>query len=350
MDSLTLEEVKNAVSFAELEYKYIPNLIFTIGEKDIRGNDIMYKYTRVCARSIYYQIYHYHKSIEYKNTFYNMDPQYCKGQQYCGNTHINVRKFNKLSYCRLHLVEGKCHFGVDCKYLHIFDDTKYTTPTTPLTTMSPALSSSVLNSIREYKPQPIQIPTFSECQECVNPLSTSETQQLNTNSSTSETQQLNTNSSTSETQQLNTNSSTSETQQLNTSSSTSETQQLNTSSSTSETQHRFSYPIEDYWKDLAKITAEKNQFERQLNNLYSEYQNEKIQFERQLNNMYSEYQIEIMKLKSELKNVTDKATRDREYYKEKLEYFQFLISRNSRYDEHKSGRESERERERYRYY
>jgi hypothetical protein len=348
MDSLTLEEVKNAVSFAELEYKYIPNLIFTIGEKDRKGNDIVYKYSRVCARSIYYQIYHYHKRIKYKNTFYNMDPQYCKGQQYCGNTHIDVKKFNKLSYCRLHLVEGKCHFGVDCKYLHIFDDTKYTTPTTPLTTMSPALSSSVLNSIREYKPQPIQIPTFSECQECVNPLSTSETQQLNTNSSTSETQQLNTNSSTSETQQLNTNSSTSETQQLNTSSSTSETQQLNTSSSTSETQHRFSYPIEDYWKDLAKITAEKNQFERQLNNLYSEYQNEKIQFERQLNNMYSEYQIEIMKLKSELKNVTDKATRDREYYKEKVEYFQFLISRNSRYDERESGRESERER--YRYY
>jgi hypothetical protein len=312
MDSITLEEVKNARSFTELEYKYIPNLIFTIGEKDIRGNDIMYKYTRVCARSIYYQIYHYHKSIEYKNTFYNMDPQYCKGQQYCGNTHINVRKFNKLSYCRLHLVKGKCHFGVDCKYLHIFDDTKYATPTTPLSTMSPALSSSVLNSIQEYKPQPIQIPTFSECQECINPLSTSETQQLNTNSSTSEIQQLNTNSS------------------------------------TSETQHRFSYPLEDYWKDLAKITAEKNQFERQFNNLYSEFQNEKIQFERQLNNMYSEYQIEIMKLKSELQNVTDKATRDKEYYKEKIEYFQYQISRNSRYDERES--ESERERNIYRYY
>jgi len=326
MDSITLEEVKKARSFVELEYKYIPNLIFTIGEKDRKGNDIMYKYTRVCARSIYYQIYHYHKSIEYKNTFYNMDPQYCKGQQYCGNTHINVRKFNKLSYCRLHLVIGKCQFGEDCKYLHIFDDTKYTTPTTPLSTMSPALSSSVLNSIQEYKPQPIQIPTFSECQECINPLSTSETQQLNTNSSTSETQQLNTNSSTSEIQQLNTN------------------------SSTSEIQHRFSYPLEDYWKDLAKITAEKNQFERQFNNLYSEFQNEKIQFEKQFNNLYSEYQIEIMKLKSELKNVTDKATRDKEYYKEKIEYFQYQISRNSRYDERESEREREREYERYRYY
>jgi hypothetical protein len=302
MDSLTLEEVKKAKSFRELENKYIPNLTFTLGEKDRNGENIIYKYSRVCARTVYSQIFLFHKRNEYGKHSHNIDTsEFCKSSKDCGNTHIDIKYYNKLSFCAVYLVKGKCRFGIrDCKYLHIFDDTKYSTSNPISSTPSPILSPNVTST--EYKPPPIQIPTFSECQECVNPLSTSETQQLNTRSSTSETQ------------------------------------------------HRFSYPIEDYWKDLAKITAEKNQFERQLNNLYSEYQNEKIHFERQLNNVYSEYQIEIMKLKSELKNVTDKATRDREYYKEKLEYFQFLISRNSRYDEHKSGRESERERERYRYY
>jgi hypothetical protein len=298
MDSLTLEEVKKAKSFRELENKYIPNLTFTLGEKDKNGENIIYKYSRVCARTVYSQIFLFHKRNEYGKHSHNIDTsEFCKSSKDCGNTHIDIKYYNKLSFCAVYLVKGKCRFGIrDCKYLHIFDDTKYSTSNPISSTLSPTVSPTV--SPTEYKPPPIQIPTFSECQECVNPLPTSETQQLNT------------------------------------------------SSSTSETQHRFSYPLEDYWKDLAKITAEKNQFERQLNNLYSEYQNEKIQFERQLNNMYSEYQIEIMKLKSELRNVTDKATRDREYYKEKIEYFQYQISRNSRYDE----REKERERDRYRYY
>jgi len=306
MDSLTLEEVKKAKSFRELENKYIPNLTFTLGEKDRNGENIIYKYSRVCARTVYSQIFLFHKRNEYGKHSHNIDTsEFCKSSKDCGNTHIDIKYYNKLSFCAVYLVKGKCRFGIrDCKYLHIFDDTKYSTSNPISSTPSPILSPNVTST--EYKPPPIQIPTFSECQECVNPLSTSETQQLNT------------------------------------------------SSSTSENQHRFSYPLEDYWKDLAKITAEKNQFERQLNNLYSEYQNEKIHFERQLNNMYSEYQIEIMKLKSELKNVIDKATRDREYYKEKIEYFQYQISRNSRYDEREKEREREREREhereRYRYY
>ena len=270
MDSLTLEEVKKAKSFRELKNKYIPNLTFTIGEKDRNGEDIIYNYSKVCARSVFYQIYHFHKRKEYGNNFYSVDTsEICKGPKYCGNSHIDTRYYNKLSFCALHIVKGTCRFGIrDCKYLHIFDDTKYS-KSNPIYSTSSLVPSPALI---EYKPPPIQIPTFSECQECVNPLSTSGTQQLNT------------------------------------------------SSSTSETQYQFSYSLEDYWKDLAKIT------------------NEKIQFERQLNNLYSEYQIEIMKLKSELKNVIDKANYDREYYKEKIEYFQNQISRNSIYDERERKR------------
>lgn len=307
MDSITLEEVKKAKSFVELEYKYIPNLIFTLGEKDRRGENIMFKYTKVCARSIYYQIYHYNKRNEYGNNYYNVDSsvKYCKGPQYCGNTHIDVRKFNKLSYCGVHLVKGKCRFGVDCKYLHIFDDTKYATlppipPTPPILSpisspilslisppilppISPPISPPILNSILDYKPPPIQVPTFSECQECVNYVSTSETQGLNTNSSTSEAT------------------------------------------------HQSSYSLVDYWKEWAKITTEKIQVESQLI----------------INNNYSEYQIEIMKLQSKLKNEVEKAARDREYYKERLEYYQKQISKNFSDDKYDYERDYERKRQRY---
>ena len=300
MDSITLEEVKKAKSFVELEYKYIPNLIFTLGEKDRRGENIMFKYTKVCARSIYYQIYHYNKRNEYGNNYYNVDSsvKYCKGPQYCGNTHIDVRKFNKLSYCGVHLVKGKCRFGVDCRYLHIFDDTRYSTSPPILPPISPPISPPILppilNSILDYKPQPIQVPTFSECQECVDYVSTSETLCLNTNSSTSETQGLNTNSSTSES-------------------------------------HQSSYSLVDYWKEWAKITTEKIRVESQLI----------------INNNYSEYQIEIMKLQSKLKNEVDKAARDREYYKERLDYFQKQISRNFRDNECDYERDYKRKRQRY---
>ena len=300
MDSITLEEVKKAKSFVELEYKYIPNLIFTLGEKDRRGENIMFKYTKVCARSIYYQIYHYNKRNEYGNNFYNVDSsvEYCKGRQYCGNTHIDVKKFNKLSYCGVHLVKGKCRFGVDCRYLHIFDDTRYSTSPPISPPILPPISPPILNSILDYKPQPIQVPTFSECQECVDYVSTSETLCLNTNSSTSETQGLNTNSS------------------------------------TSESHHQSSYSLVDYWKEWAKITTEKIRVESQLI----------------INNNYSEYQIEIMKLQSKLKNEVDKAARDREYYKERLNYFQKQINRNFRddkYDDRNYEREYDRKRQRY---
>jgi len=254
MNSLTLEEVINAKSFREIpKGSYIPSLAFI---DNISGEFI--EITRLCALTMFYQI----NLFNNKNT-----PNFpltgdCKSPIICGNKHFDCRKYNRQAFCGLFLVEGKCKFGRVCKFLHVFENKQ------PSTTKS--------HHLLNYRPPSIQIPN---CQECDNPLSTSETQQLNTSSSTSEIQQL------------------------------------NTSSSTSETQHKFSYSFEDYWKELDKITTEK------------------IEFERQLNNLYSEYQIEIIKLKSELKNVTDKATRDREYYKEKIEYFQYQISRNSRYDE-----------------
>ena len=315
MGSITLEEVKKAKSFAELKDKYIPRIIFTLEEKNKQGKEKIKNiyYTRVCASSIYYQIYHYYKKKEYGRKYYIVDGD-CKGPQCCGNYHIDVRKFNKISYCRPYLVNGKCQYGVDCKYLHIFDDTKYTTlpsispPISPLISppilppisppilppILPPTSYPILPPILDYKPPPIEVPTFSECQECNNFVSTSETQGLNTNSSTLETQGLNTNSSTSES-------------------------------------HQSSYSLVDYWKGWAKFTTEKIQYECQLI----------------INNNYSEYQIEIMKLKSKLENELDKAARDREYYKERLDYFQKQISRNFRDNECDYERDYKRKRQRY---
>ena len=305
MGSITLEEVKKAKSFAELKDKYIPKIIFTLEEKNKQGKEKIKNiyYTRVCASSIYYQIYHYYKIKEYGRKYYIVDGD-CKGPQCCGNYHIDVRKFNKISYCRPYLVKGKCHYGVDCKYLHIFDDTKYTTlpPTPPISPpilppILPPTSHPILPPILDYKPPPIEVPTFSECQECNNFVSTSETQGLNTNSSTLETQGLNTNSSTSES-------------------------------------HQSSYSLVDYWKGWAKFTTEKIQYECQLI----------------INNNYSEYQIEIMKLKSKLENELDKAARDREYYKERLDFYQKQINKNfsnDKYDKYDYERDYEKKRQRY---
>ena len=330
MGSITLEEVKKAKSFAELKDKYIPRIIFTLEEKNKQGKEKIKNiyYTRVCASSIYYQIYHYYKKKEYGRKYYIVDGD-CKGPQCCGNYHIDVRKFNKISYCRPYLVNGKCQYGVDCKYLHIFDDTKYTTlppispPISPLISppilppisppilppilppisppilppilpptsypilppILPPTSHPILPPILDYKPPPIEVPTFSECQECTNFESTSETQGLNTNSSTSES-------------------------------------------------HQFSYSLVDYWKGWAKFTTEKIQYECQLI----------------INNNYSEYQIEIMKLKSKLENELDKAARDREYYKERLEFYQKQINKNfsnDKYDKYDYERDYEKKRQRY---
>ena len=296
MGSITLEEVKKAKSFAELKDKYIPKIIFTLEEKNKQGKEKIKNiyYTRVCASSIYYQIYHYYKIKEYGHKYYIVDGN-CKGPQCCGNYHIDVRKFNKISYCRPYLVNGKCQYGVDCKYLHIFDDTKYTTlppispPISPpiLPPILPPTSYPILPPILDYKPPPIEVPTFSECQECTNFESTSETQGLNTNSSTSES-------------------------------------------------HQSSYSLVDYWKGWAKFTTEKIQYECQLI----------------INNNYSEYQIEIMKLKSKLENELDKAARDREFYKERLDFYQKQINKNFSNDKYDYERDYERdyEKKRQRYY
>ena len=300
MGSITLEEVKKAKSFAELKDKYIPKIIFTLEEKNKQGKEKIKNiyYTRVCASSIYYQIYHYYKKKEYGRKYYIVDGD-CKGPQCCGNYHIDVRKFNKISYCRPYLVNGKCQYGVDCKYLHIFDDTKYTTlpptsypilpPILPLISppilppILPPTSHPILPPILDYKPPPIEVPTFSECQECNNFVSTSETQGLNTNSSTSESH------------------------------------------------HQSSYSLVDYWKGWAKFTTEKIQYECQLI----------------INNNYSEYQIEIMKLKSKLENELEKAARDREYYKERLDFYQKQINKNFSNDKYDYERDYEKKRQRY---
>jgi archaellum component FlaC len=282
MNSLTLEEVINAKSFGEIpKGSYIPSLAFI---DNISGEFI--EITRLCALTMFYQI----NLFNNKNT-----PNFpltgdCKSPIICGNKHFDCRKYNRQAFCGLFLIEGKCKFGRGCKFLHVFENKQ------PSTTKS--------HHLLNYRPPSIQIPN---CRECDNPLSTSETQQLNTSSSTSEIPQL------------------------------------NTSSSTSETQHKFSYSFEDYWKELAKITTEKIEFERQLNNLYSEYQIEIMKLKSEAKNKLEKLTNEIIKLKSELKNVTDKATSDREYYKEKIEYFQNQINRNLRYDD-------ERERKRQRGY
>jgi hypothetical protein len=281
MGSISLEAVINAKSFKEIpKGSYIPSLAFidnTSGE--------FIEITRLCALTMFYQI----NLFNNKNT-----PNFpltgdCKSPITCGNKHFDCRKYYRQAFCGLFLIEGKCKFGRYCKFLHVFENKQ------PSTTES--------HHLLNYRPPSIQIPN---CQECVNPLSTSGTQQLNTTS-------------------------------------ISETQPLNTSSSTSETQHKFSYSFDDYWKELAKITTEKIEFERQLNNLYSEYQIEIMKLKSEAKNEIERLTDEIMKLKSELTNVINKATYDREYYKGKIEYFQNQINRNLRYDD-------ERERKRQRGY
>ena len=286
MGSISLDAVINAKSFSEIPTdSYIPSLAFIDNESE-SGEFI--EINRLCARTMFYQINLYNN----KNT-----PNFpltgdCKNSMICGNKHFDCRIYKRQAFCGLFLVDGKCRFGRNCKFLHVFEN-KYNSTTT---TKSPRL----LN----YRPPSIQIP---DCQECVNPLSTSGTQQLNT------------------------------------------------SSSTSEIPHNY---FADYCKELAKITTEKNEFERQLNNLYSEYQieitklksesknkiekltNEIMKLKSESKNEIEKLTNEITKLKSELKNVTDKATYDKDCYIEKINYFQSELNRNLRYEE------SERKRQR----
>ena len=274
MGSISLDAVINAKSFSEIPTdSYIPSLAFIDNES---GEFI--EINRLCALTIFYQI----------NLFKNT-PKFpltgnCKNSMICGNKHFDCRIYKRQGFCGLFLVDGKCKFGRNCKFLHVFENKQTTT------TESPRL----LN----YRPPSIQIP---DCQECVNPLSTSGTQQLNTSSSTSGTQPL------------------------------------NTSSSTSEILHNY---FADYCKELAKITTEKIEFERQLTNLYSEYQIEIMKLKSESKNEIEKLTNEITKLKSELKNVSDKATYDKKCYIEKINYFQSELNRNLRYEE------SERKRQR----
>ena len=282
MGSISLDAVINAKSFSEIPTdSYIPSLAFI---DNISGEFI--EINRLCARTMFYQI----NLFNNKNT-----PNFpltgdCKNSMICGNKHFDCRIYKRQAFCGLFLVDGKCKFGRNCKFLHVFENKYNTTTTTTTTTKSPHL----LN----YRPPSIQIP---DCQECVNPLSTSGTQQLNTSSSTSGTQPL------------------------------------NTSSSTSEIPHNY---FADYCKELAKITTEKIEFERQLTNLYSEYQIEIMKLKSESKNEIDKLTNEITKLKSELKNVSDKATYDKDCYIEKINYFQSELNRNLRYEE------SERKRQR----
>ena len=297
MGSISLDAVINAKSFSEIPTdSYIPSLAFI---DNISGEFI--EINRLCARTMFYQI----NLFNNKNT-----PNFpltgdCKNSMICGNKHFDCRIYKRQAFCGLFLVDGKCKFGRNCKFLHVFEN-KYNSTTTT-TTESPRL----LN----YRPPSIQIPN---CQECFNPLSTSGTQQLNTSSSTSGTQQL------------------------------------NTSSSTSEIPHNY---FADYCKELAKITTEKNEFERQLNNLYSEYQieitklksesknkiekltNEIMKLKSESKNEIEKLTNEITKLKSELKNVSDKATYDKDCYIEKIKHFQSELNRNLIYDERERKRQ-----------
>ena len=284
MGSISLDAVINAKSFSEIPTdSYIPSLAFIDNESE-SGEFI--EINRLCARTMFYQI----NLFNNKNT-----PNFpltgdCKNSTICGNKHFDCRKYKRQAFCGLFLVDGKCKFGRNCKFLHVFENKHKST------TESPRL----LN----YRPPSIQIP---DCQECVNPLSTSGTQQLNT------------------------------------------------SSSTSGTPHNY---FADYCKELAKITTEKIEFERQLNNLYSEYQieitklksesknkiekltNEITKLKSESKNEIEKLTNEITKLKSELKNVSDKATYDKKCYIENIEYFQSELNRNLRYEE------SERKRQR----
>ena len=263
MGSISLDAVINAKSFSEIPTdSYIPSLAFI----DISGEFI--EINRLCALTIFYQI----------NLFKNT-PKFplmgnCKNSMICGNKHFDCRKYERKGFCGLFLVDGKCKFGRNCKFLHVFENKQTSTTESP----------HLLN----YRPPSIQIPN---CQECVNPLSTSGTQPLNT------------------------------------------------SSSTSETQHKFSYYFEDYCKELAKITTEKIEFERQLTNLYSEYQIEIMKLKSESKNEIEKLTNEITKLKSELKNVTDKATYDKKCYIEKIEYIQSELNRNLIYDERERKRQ-----------
>ena len=265
MGSISLEAVINAKSFSEIPTdSYIPSLAFIDNES---GEFI--EINRLCARTMFYQI----NLFNNKNT-----PNFpltgdCKNSMICGNKHFDCRIYKRQAFCGLFLVDGKCKFGSHCKFLHVFENNQ------PSTTKS--------HHLLNYRPPSIQIPN---CQECVNPLSTSGTQQLNT------------------------------------------------SSSTSEIPHNY---FADYCKELAKITTEKIEFERQLTNLYSEYQIEIMKLKSESKNEIEKLTNEITKLKSELKNVSDKATYDKDCYIEKINYFQSELNRNLRYDD-------ERERKRQR--
>ena len=268
MGSISLDAVINAKSFSEIPTdSYIPSLAFIDNESE-SGEFI--EINRLCARTMFYQI----NLFNNKNT-----PNFpltgdCKNSMICGNKHFDCRIYKRQAFCGLFLVDGKCKFGRNCKFLHVFENKHKSTTTTE--------SPRLLN----YRPPSIQIP---DCQECVNPLSTSGTQQLNT------------------------------------------------SSSTSEIPHNY---FADYCKELAKITTEKIEFERQLTNLYSEYQIEIMKLKSESKNEIEKLTNEITKLKSELKNVSDKATYDKDCYIEKINYFQSELNRNLRYEE------SERKRQR----
>ena len=60
--------------------------------------------------------------MEYGDQFYEAPTDYCKGQKYCGNNHIDARFHRRVALCATYLVTGKCRWGNNCKYLHISEN------------------------------------------------------------------------------------------------------------------------------------------------------------------------------------------------------------------------------------
>ena len=276
-DRISLKEVIEAKSFSELAYKYVNNISFKIDE-----NDKKYSYNYICASSIYYQIYHHYKRMEYGDQFYEAPTDYCKGQKYCGNNHIDARFHRRVALCATYLVTGKCRWENNCKYLHISEN------------ITPSISTP---PIPPPIPPPIQLLTTNICEECV----TTATTDLNTNPP----------------------------------------------SSCSQPESYYSpIYIAEYWKELYKTTTENIQFESQMkiNNIYSEAQLEIIKIKAEAKNEIDKAKAEAKNFKEQFEAEVRKAVSDREYYREKINYFQKEINKHSREDN------NDKKRQRSRYY
>ena len=229
--------------------------------------------------------------MEYGEQFYEEPTEYCRGQKYCGNNHIDARFYRRVALCATYLVTGKCHWGKNCKYLHISENT---TPPIP-----PPIPPPILPPISPST----QLITTNICEDC------------NTTDTTD----------------------------------TTNTRDLNTNPPSLGSQPESYYSpiyITEYWKELYKTTTENIQFESQIkiNNIYSETQLENIKIRIEAKNEIDKAKAEAKYFKEQFEAEVRKAASDREYYREKINYFQKEINKHSREDN------DDKKRQRSRYY